>query len=135
MKNFKYKIYASVIDNVVVKVFNPSIGNEQLQKNDVLLEETTNRHKANEYYYIDNNGIYTKTIKNGKLVDRDIKKDLEILEAQNKINKLINKLKSTDYLAIKFAEQEITFQEFYPTKMKRKEWREEINNLQQNYNL
>ena len=47
-----------------------------------------------------------------------------------KICKLMDKLKSTDYKAIKFAEGEITISEYAPIKEQRKQWRAEINALQ-----
>lgn len=47
-----------------------------------------------------------------------------------KINELRNMLKATDYKAIKYAEGEITAEEYAETKEKRRAWREEINQLQ-----
>lgn len=40
------------------------------------------------------------------------------------------KLQETDYLAIKYAEGEITASEFAPTLTQRREWRTEINLLE-----
>jgi len=39
-------------------------------------------------------------------------------------------LKDTDYLAIKYAEGEISEEDYYPTREMRKNWRKEINLLQ-----
>lgn len=47
-----------------------------------------------------------------------------------KIAELINKLKATDYQAIKFAEGQLTIDEFKPIKDQRQLWRNEINELQ-----
>lgn len=47
-----------------------------------------------------------------------------------KIAELINKLKSTDYQAIKFAEGQLSSEEFKPIKEQRQLWRDEINELQ-----
>ena len=41
------------------------------------------------------------------------------------------KLAKTDYQAIKFAEGEMTAEEFAPIKAQRKEWRAQINALQE----
>ena len=48
-----------------------------------------------------------------------------------KINKLKSKLRDTDYQAIKFAEGELSVEEFAPIKAQRKEWRAQINALQE----
>lgn len=55
-----------------------------------------------------------------------------ILADQNgpKITELINKLKETDYQALKFAEGQLTIDEFKPIKDQRQLWRDEINELQ-----
>lgn len=50
--------------------------------------------------------------------------------AQAKIEELKQKLQETDYLAIKFAEGELTEQDFATTKAMRKAWRAEINKLE-----
>ena len=54
-----------------------------------------------------------------------------IKEQQIKIMKLVNKLKATDYQAIKYAEGELTSEEYAPIKEQRKQWRAEINVLQE----
>ena len=46
------------------------------------------------------------------------------------IEKLTSKLALTDYLAIKFAEGEITQEEYAPIKKQRRAWRDEINAIQ-----
>ena len=47
-----------------------------------------------------------------------------------KINELKNKLFLTDYLALKFAEGELTAEEYAETKANRIQWRKEINELE-----
>ena len=47
----------------------------------------------------------------------------------NKIAELKSLLLSTDYKAIKYAEGELTAEEYEPTKQQRKAWREEIRKL------
>lgn len=46
------------------------------------------------------------------------------------INKLKNNLTKTDYKAIKFAEGEISEEDFEPTRQDRKAWREKIRELE-----
>ena len=53
------------------------------------------------------------------------------MELQAKINELKYKLLQTDYQAIKFAEGELSSYEYEPIKQQRKQWRAEINALEQ----
>lgn len=53
------------------------------------------------------------------------------MELQAKINELKYKLLQTDYQAIKFAEGELSAYEYEPIKKNRKQWRAEINALEQ----
>ena len=48
-----------------------------------------------------------------------------------RIIQLQTKLLSTDYQAIKFAEGELTAEEYRPVKEQRKQWRQQINELQE----
>ena len=48
-----------------------------------------------------------------------------------KIAMIKERLRATDYLAIKFAEGELTAEEYAETKAKRRAWRAEINELQE----
>ena len=50
--------------------------------------------------------------------------------AQNRIYELKQLLLDTDYKAIKYAEGELTAEEYAPIKQQRREWREEINLLE-----
>lgn len=50
-------------------------------------------------------------------------------EKQNRISELKGLLASTDYKAIKYAEGEITAEEYEETKLQRRAWRAEINSL------
>lgn len=50
---------------------------------------------------------------------------------QFKIAILIDKLSATDYQAIKFAEGEMTAEEFAPIREQRRAWRVEINLLEE----
>ena len=51
-------------------------------------------------------------------------------EIDMKIWQLKNSLAETDYKAMKFIEGEISEEDFAPIKQKRKNWRNEINNLE-----
>lgn len=50
---------------------------------------------------------------------------------QQTVLELKQKLKETDYQAIKYAEGEIAEEEYTPIKVQRKEWRDKINRLQE----
>lgn len=55
----------------------------------------------------------------------------ELIREKNKqISELRAFLRSSDYKAIKYAEGEISAEEYAPTLAERKAWREEINALQ-----
>lgn len=57
--------------------------------------------------------------------------DIQVInEKRQRIQDLRGKLKQTDYKAIKYAEGEISAEEYAPTLAQRKAWREEINALQ-----
>ena len=47
------------------------------------------------------------------------------------ISKLKQNLSNTDYLCLKYAEGELTEEEYAPIKAQRKAWREEINQLEE----
>ncbi len=53
-----------------------------------------------------------------------------VREKYRRINELKSNLKKTDYKAIKYAEGELSAEEYAPTLAERKAWREEINALQ-----
>lgn len=51
-------------------------------------------------------------------------------EVHKQIIELKRKLRSTDYIAIKYAEGEISSSEYAETRSKRRAWRKQINDLQ-----
>mgnify|MGYP003307354260 CR=1 FL=1 len=53
------------------------------------------------------------------------------MEIQAQIDELKFKLSQTDYQAIKYAEGELMEYEYEPIKKQRKQWRAQINALQQ----
>ena len=70
----------------------------------------------------------------GKEEVREIERpniDTTRLEIQSQIQELKHNLDSTDYQAIKFAEGELTAEEYNETRQQRKKWREEINLLEE----
>lgn len=59
---------------------------------------------------------------------------LTVMEYQGRIRYLKDKLASTDYKALKFAEGELTVSEYAPVKEERKKLRAEINALETKIN-
>ena len=57
-------------------------------------------------------------------------RNLEQFRIEKRINFLKSMLGSTDYKALKFAEGELSAEEFEPIKQQRKQWREEIRGLE-----
>ena len=56
--------------------------------------------------------------------------ELERRNAEQEIAELKAKLRDTDYQAIKYAEGELSEDEYAPTKAERRAWREKINQLE-----
>lgn len=70
----------------------------------------------------------------GKLVEyKKTKEDLTV-EARQKIQDEVGRIKSllsgTDYKAIKYAEGELSEEDFSPIREQRREWRNQINELE-----
>ena len=86
-----------------------------------------------------------KYLFNGVEISQDKLKDYRPLEWQDnyqtvilrpitkeeKIEDLKQSLSNTDYLCLKYAEDELTEEQYAPIKAQRKEWREEINRLEE----
>ena len=72
----------------------------------------------------------TKQFKNGQIVDYVSNTDT-ILQ----ISQLKQKLADTDYKAIKFAEGELSAEEYAATKEQRRQWRIQINILEEQLNV
>lgn len=72
-------------------------------------------------------------VENGKVVARDRVISKQQL-TQHTIDKLKQNLLNTDYQAIKYAEGELNEEEYAPIKAQRKEWRTEINRLEEELN-
>lgn len=69
---------------------------------------------------------YTKTAEEIAADEAKIKRQ----KAQRDIFELKSKLRESDYKAIKYAEGEITAEEFEPVKAERRAWRVKINELE-----
>ena len=57
--------------------------------------------------------------------------EIKVIENNNRISELKQKLQETDYKAIKYAEGELSVEEYAETKAQRRAWREEINKLEE----
>lgn len=64
------------------------------------------------------------------LVDRYTASELAKINAKKCIAELKAKLSATDYMAIKYAEGELSAEEYATTKASRVAWRKEINELE-----
>ena len=116
----------TIIYNELTKKVNTLYYREYQHLGEVIEVEEKNYDLHNLYY------------ENGKLVNHE----LHSADLQNNINigkrkaikKRIEELKqllsSTDYQAIKYAEGELTEEEYSQMKNQRKQWRLEINNLE-----
>ena len=57
--------------------------------------------------------------------------EIKVIKNNNRISELKQKLQETDYKAIKYAEGELSEEEYAETKAQRRAWREEINKLEE----
>ena len=57
--------------------------------------------------------------------------EIKTINNNNEIAELKQKLKDTDYKAIKYSEGELSIEEYAKTKAQRRAWREEINKLEE----
>ena len=57
--------------------------------------------------------------------------EIKVIKNNNRIAELKQKLQDTDYKAIKYAEGELSVEEYAETKAQRRAWREEINKLEE----
>lgn len=80
-----------------------------------------------------------KEIIDGVVVERDMtEEEIAEMEFQRKrfenselILQLKQKLLNTDYICLKYAEGELTEEEYAPIKEQRRQWRVEINRLEE----
>lgn len=107
----------------------------------VLIDEGTGdkyHHAQNNYLdkpLTNENGIYNYKLVNGRIAERteaDKAPELSRIDSQREIAELKVKLAQTDYIAAKIAEDSATVEEYSEEIRKRREWRERINELENN---
>lgn len=75
-----------------------------------------------------------KVVINRQVVDIEIEETSFEVPVEDRIAELKQKLYETDYMAIKYAEGELTAKEYAETKAQRRAWRAEINALEAQLN-
>ena len=73
---------------------------------------------------------YIYDVKNKKMVEQETEEIKFAISISDKIRILKQKLASTDYQAIKYAEGQISYEEYAPIKEKRQDLRDRINELE-----
>ena len=135
------KIYARAnAKGIVTRIFSEAF--EQPLNTDVCIEaNNTERHGAQKYLVVDENGFYNYEIKDGVFVTRDTTKDFNIEQSKNEILKKKEYLSQTDYVVTKISEaiaegnielQNHLLTEYADVLQQRKIAREEINVLEMN---
>lgn len=88
------------------------------------------------YFYKDNNGGYYALKQENSFLTTISEEEynshfatIPIPDNISRITELKNKLFNTDYQAIKFAEGELSEEEYAPIREQRRNWRKEINEL------
>ncbi len=107
----------------------------------VLIDEGTGDkyyHAQNNYLdkpLTDENGLFNYKLVDEKVTERtkeDKSLELSRIDSQREIAELKTKLAQTDYIAAKIAEGSATVEEYSEEIRKRREWRERINELENN---
>ncbi len=83
----------------------------------------------------DENGLFNYKLVDGNITERteaDKAPELSCIDSQREIAELKTKLAQTDYIAAKIAEGSATVEEYSEEIRKRREWRERINELENN---
>ena len=73
-----------------------------------------------------------KIFVNGKIKEIEVPEEEYTIPVEIQIQELKQKLSETDYIACKIAEGEATVEEYSNVIAQRREWREEINKLEEN---
>lgn len=95
-------------------------------------------HAQNNYLdkpLTDENGLFNYKLVDEKVTERtkeDKSLELSRIDSQREIAELKTKLAQTDYIAAKIAEDSATVEEYSEEIRKRREWRERINELENN---
>lgn len=74
--------------------------------------------------------IYNNSTQQSEIVEYNLKFE-DMLTIEDEIFILKQQLANTDYQAIKYAEGELSEEEYMPIKEERKSWRARINELEQ----
>ena len=98
-----------------------------LQKNKNLVPKVVGESKNIQISELRESNYYTFKYENGQIVEYDNTLELKRVQIDNLKQHLIN----TDYQAIKFAEGQISEEDYAPIKAQRQAWRDEINILEQ----
>ncbi len=83
----------------------------------------------------DENGVFNYKLVDGNITERteaDKAPELSRIDSQREIAELKTKLAQTDYIAAKIAEGSAAVEEYSEEIRKRREWRERINELENN---
>ncbi len=95
-------------------------------------------HAQNNYLdkpLTDENGVFNYKLVDGNITERteaDKAPELSRIDSQREIAELKTKLAQTDYIAAKIAEGSAAVEEYSEEIRKRREWRERINELENN---
>lgn len=129
-----YSVYARTdAKNRVTRIFSTCF--EQPSLSDSFIKSGS----GDEFVHVGYYQLYTESgelrykIEDGKLVERteyELADDKRPSEIDAQILKLKKNLTDTDYIAIKFAENWITEDEYTAIRMQRQAWRDEINELE-----
>lgn len=125
------KIYARADGaGTVIRIFSEAF--EQPQEGDICIDETnTDRHGAQAYPVLDENGFFNYEIKSGRLAERDKTQDMQREANLRRILELKRLLRESDYKALKYADGALTEEEYSPARIQRQAWRDEINELEE----
>ena len=124
------KIYARAnTEGEVIYIFSEAFDNPQ--NGDICIDATnTDRHVAQNYPAVDENGFYNYKIVNGTLAERDKTQDFKKAANAARILELKRLLFDSDYKALKFSGGVMTEEEYAPIRAQRQAWRDEINELE-----
>lgn len=127
------KIYARTnAKGEVIYIFSEAFDNSQTD--DICIDATNvDRHGAQRYPVVDENGFYNYVIKNGVLTERDKSQDFKKAASVARILELKRLLFDSDYKALKFSDGVMTEEEYAPIRAQRQAWRDEINQLEEQY--
>lgn len=132
----KIGVYVEINEkNQITKVFSDLF--EQPTPTSIKIDEGFGdkfAHAQSQYFtkpIADENGIYNYTYENGVVKEADKTAETQEKDKQARIAELKSLLSESDYKAIKYAEGFFAEEEYADIKQQRQEWRNEINELEQ----